>query len=96
MAKVELKVPIIEEIKQLIDGAKGSVLVDYRGLTVVEDTVLRKQLREAGVLYKVYKNIYIKRAIAGTELEPLNEHLEGPTAIAVSKTDITAPARIFG
>ena len=68
MAKVELKAPIIEEIKQLIDRGKGSVLVDYRGLTVAEDTVLRKQLREAGVLYKVYKNTYIKRAIAGREL----------------------------
>jgi len=95
MAKVELKAPIIEEIKQLIDGAKGSVLVDYRGLTVAEDTVLRKQLREAGVVYKVYKNTYIKRAIAGIELESFNEHLEGPTAIAVSKTDATAPARIL-
>ena len=49
MAKVELKAPIIEEIKQLIDGAKGSVLVDYRGLTVAEDTVPIKQLRAAGV-----------------------------------------------
>ena len=68
MAKVELKAPIIEEIKQSTDGAKGSVLVDYRGLTVIENTVLRKQLREAGVLYKVYKNTYIKRAIAGREL----------------------------
>ena len=55
MAKVELKAPIIEEIKQLIDGGKGSVLVDYRGLTVVEDTVLRKQLREAGVLYNSWE-----------------------------------------
>ena len=95
MAKVELKTPIIEAIKSMIDGAKGSVLVDYRGLTVAEDTELRKQLREAGVIYKVYKNTYIKRAIAGTELECLNEQLEGPTAIAVSKTDATAPARIL-
>lgn len=95
MPKVELKAPIIEEIKNNISGAKGSVLVDYRGITVAEDTVLRKQLREAGVIYKVYKNTYIKRAIAGTELEQLNEHLEGPTAIAISKDDATAPARIL-
>jgi large subunit ribosomal protein L10 len=95
MAKVELKAPIIEEIKSNIDGAKGSVLVDYRGLTVAEDTVLRKQLREAGVVYKVYKNTYIKRALVGTELEALNADLEGPTAIAISKTDATAPARIL-
>ena len=95
MPKVELKAPIIEEIKNNITGAKGSVLVDYRGITVAEDTVLRKQLREAGVIYKVYKNTYIKRAIAGTEFEPFNEHLEGPTAIAISKDDATAPARIL-
>lgn len=95
MAKVELKAPIIEEIKKNIDGAQGAVLADYRGLTVAEDTDLRKQLREAGVVYKVYKNTYIKRAIAGTPYEGLTPMLEGPTAIAMSKTDATAPARII-
>lgn len=95
MAKVELKAPIIDEIKSMVEGQKGTVLVDYRGLTVAEDTDLRKQLREAGVQYKVFKNTYIKRAIAGTELDELTKHLEGPTAIAVSKTDSTAAARIL-
>lgn len=95
MAKVELKAPIIEEIKEAVKDQKGTVLVDYRGLTVAEDTDLRKQLREAGVQYKVYKNTYIKMAIAGTELDELVKHLEGPTALAVSKTDSTAPARIL-
>ena len=56
MAKVELKQTIVEEIKASLDGAKGVVLVDHRGLTVEQDTVLRKSLREAGVTYKVYKN----------------------------------------
>ena len=55
MAKVELKQPIVDEIKGVLDGAKGAVIVDYRGLTVEQDTRLRKQLREAGVIYKVYK-----------------------------------------
>ncbi|MCQ2610083.1 MAG: 50S ribosomal protein L10 [Lachnospiraceae bacterium] len=95
MAKVELKAPIIEEIKEAVKDQKGTVVVDYRGLTVAQDTDLRKQLREAGVSYKVYKNTYIKRAIAGTELDELVKHLEGPTAIAVSKEDSTAPARIL-
>lgn len=95
MAKVELKAPIIEEIKGHFDGAEGAVLADYRGLTVAEDTVLRKQLREAGVIYKVYKNTYIKRAIDGTNFEALKDSLEGPTALAISKTDATAPARIL-
>ena len=54
MAKVELKQPIVEEIKASLDGAKGVVLVDHRGLTVEQDTVLRKSLREAGVTEKVY------------------------------------------
>ena len=95
MAKVELKAPIIEEIKGNFDGAKGVVLADYRGLTVAEDTDLRKQLREAGVVYKVYKNTYIKRAITGTTFEGLTTSLEGPTAVAICKTDATAPARIL-
>lgn len=95
MAKVELKAPIIEEIKSHFDGAEGAVLADYRGLTVAEDTDLRKQLRDANVVYKVYKNTYIKRAIAGTAFEGLSACLEGPTAVAISKTDATAPARIL-
>lgn len=95
MAKVELKAPIIEEIKDAFKDSKGSVLADYRGLTVEQDTNLRRQLREAGVSYKVFKNTYIKRAIAGTEYEQLSSSLEGPTAVAISKTDATAPARIL-
>ncbi len=95
MAKVELKQPIVDEIKELLDGAQSMVLVDYRGLTVAQDTVLRKELRENGVVYKVYKNTLIKRAIEGTEFEGASVDLEEPTAIAVSKTDATAPARIL-
>ena len=56
MAKVELKQPIVAEISEAIKDAQSVVLVDYRGLTVEQDTNLRKQLREAGVTYKVYKN----------------------------------------
>jgi len=95
MAKVEIKAPIIDEIKANLDGAKAVVLADYRGLTVEQDTALRKQLREAGVVYKVYKNTYIKRAIAGTEFEDLAKDLENPTAIAICKTDATIPAKIL-
>ena len=95
MAKVELKQPIVDEIKAMLDGACGAVVVDYRGLTVEQDTRLRKQLREAGVSYKVYKNTLIKRAAEGTEFAALDPHLEGPTALAVSKDDATAPARIL-
>lgn len=95
MAKVELKKPIVEEISELLNGAATAVVVDYRGLTVAEDTDLRKQLREAGVVYKVYKNTMINFAIKDTEFADLAQHLEGPTAIAVHKEDATAAARVL-
>ena len=95
MAKVELKQPIVDEISGVINGAQSVVVVDYRGLTVAEDTQLRKQLREAGVSYKVYKNTLVSRAVEGTEFESLRDVLEGPSAFAVSTTDATAPARIL-
>ena len=94
MAKVELKKPIVEEISANLDGAAGVVLVDHCGLTVEQDTQLRKQMRAEGIVYKVYKNTMLNFAIKGTEFEPLAQHLEGPSAIAISKTDATAPARI--
>ena len=71
------------------------VLVDYRGLTVEQDTELRKTLRKENIVYKVYKNTMIKRAVEGTEFEPLTVDLEGPTAIAISKEDATAPGRVL-
>ena len=95
MAKVELKQPIVDEISEQIKEASSVVVVDARGLTVAEDTQLRKQLREAGVTYKVYKNTLMKRAFEGTDFAQLDEVLEGPSAIAVSKEDATAPARIL-
>ena len=95
MAKVELKQPVIKEISDVVSGAAGVVLVDYRGLTVDEDTRLRKALREAGVTYKVYKNTMMRFAFKDTEFEALADHLEGPNAIAVSKDDATAPARVL-
>ena len=85
MAKVEEKKPIVQEIKDNIDGAKSVVLVDYLGVTVEQDTKLRKAAREAGVIYKVYKNTMVNLAIEGTEFADLAKDLEGPTA---------APARV--
>ena len=95
MAKVELKQPIVQAIADDIKDAQSVVLVDYRGLTVAQDTDLRKQLREAGVIYKVCKNTMMKRAFEGTEFAGLEEYLEGPSALVVSKDDATAPARII-
>lgn len=95
MAKVELKQPIVEEISAKVKDAQSVVLVDYRGLTVEQDTQLRKNLREAGVVYKVYKNTYMTRAFKGTDLEALAPYLEGPSAVAISTEDATAPARVI-
>lgn len=95
MAKVELKKPVIEEISANIEGAQSIVLVDYRGLTVEQDTNLRRQLREAGITYKVYKNTMMNFAFKGTDFEALTPYLEGPSAIAISTTDATAPARVL-
>ena len=83
MAKVELKQPIVQAIVEDLTDAQSAVIVNYCGLTVAQDTELRKQLREAGVIYKVCKNTMMKRAF------------EGPSAIAISKDDATAPARII-
>ena len=95
MAKVELKQPIVEEISANIKDAQSVVLVDYRGLTVEQDTNLRRQLREAGITYKVYKNTMMNFAFKGTDCESLTQYLEGPSAIAISTTDATAPARVI-
>ena len=95
MAKVELKKPVVDEIAANIDGAQAVVLVDYCGLTVEEDTRLRKTLRENGITYKVYKNTMMNFAFKDTPCETLCPQLEGTNAIAVSKTDATAPARII-
>ena len=95
MATVELKKPIVEEISANVKDAQSVVLVSYCGIDVAADTALRKELREAGVVYKVYKNTMMNFAFKGTEYEPLCEHLEGPNAIAISKDDATAPARII-
>ena len=84
---------IIDEIKEKLDGAQSAVVIDYMGITVAQADAMRKKLREANVDYTVYKNTLVKRAIAGTEFEGLAEVLDGPSALAISKEDATAPAR---
>ena len=95
MAKVELKKPVVEEISSKIQGAQSVVLATYSGITVEQDTALRKEMREAGVEYKVYKNTMMNFAFKGTPCEELCQHLEGTNALAVSADDATAPARIL-
>ena len=93
MANVELKQPVVDEIKAQLDGAQSLVVVDYRGISVADVTELRKQCREAGVIYKVYKNTMVRRAVEGTEFEGVIKDLEGTNAFAISQEDATLAAR---
>ena len=95
MAKIEQKKPVVAEISEHIADAQSVVLVNYSGLTVAQDTQLRKELREAGVVYKVYKNTMMNFAFQGTPCEDLCKHLDGTNSLAISKDDATAPARII-
>lgn len=95
MAKVELKKPVVDEISNSIKDAASVVLVNYKGINVEQDTQMRKELREAGVVYKVYKNTMMNFAFKGTPCEELCQHLEGTNALAISAEDATAPARIL-
>ncbi|MBQ7986816.1 MAG: 50S ribosomal protein L10 [Clostridia bacterium] len=94
-AKVlESKKAQVAEITEVLKNAATGVLVDYRGLTVDEDTKLRNQLREAGVNYFVVKNTLLRLAANQVGLEELDSMLHGPTALAVSE-DPVAPAKIL-
>ena len=94
-AIIEQKQKIVAEISEKLTSSQSTVVVDYRGLTVAEVTELRKQLREAGVEFKVYKNSMTRRAAEAAELSELNAALTGPNAIAFSTEDVVAPAKIL-
>lgn len=96
MSKViEVKKQIVDEIAGKLKESKSTIVVDYRGLSVAEVTELRKQLRDAGVEFKVYKNSMTRRAADAAELSDLNGSLTGPNAIAFSNEDVVAPAKIL-
>jgi len=95
MPKIEQKQVVVNEIKEKLSKAKSVVLVDARGLTVEQDTVLRKKLRDAGIDYKVYKNTMVNLAIEDTEFKDLAPYLKGPTTIAFSYDEPIAAARII-
>lgn len=96
MSKIlEAKQAVVGEITDKLKAAASVVVVDYRGLDVSQVTELRKQLREAGIDFKVYKNSMSRRAAEAVGLEGLNESLTGPNAIAFSNEDVVAPAKIL-
>jgi len=92
---LEQKKQIVAAVADRINNSCAGVIVDYKGISVADDTALRKELREAGVEYSVVKNTLIKLAIAGTPLEGMSEALEGTSAIATSKDDYVSAARIL-
>jgi len=92
---IQGKQEAVEVITAKLRESSSTVIADYRGLNVAQVTELRKQLREAGVEFQVLKNSLIRRATVGAELTELNEVLTGPTAIAFSKEDAVAPAKIL-
>ncbi len=89
------KEAIVAEIKEQLSSAKGAVLVSYKGLTVAQDTKLRREMREAGITYRVIKNTMTRIAAKELGLDDINEHLEGTTALAFSTEDAVAPAKIL-
>ena len=95
-AVLEAKKAKVDQLTELIKNSVSGVLVDYKGITVEEDTKLRKELREGGVHYFVEKNTLLLRAFQNCGIEGLEESLNGTTAIALSNDDQTAPARILG
>ena len=95
MAKIEAKQVVVNEIKDKLSRAASVVVVDARGLTVEQDTALRKSLREAGVDYKVYKNTMVTLAVKDTPFEGLAQYLEGPSAFAFSYGEATTAAAIL-
>ncbi len=86
----------VAQLTELLKNSAAGVLVDYKGITVEEDTKLRKELREAGVVYSVEKNSLLRFAMKNVGLDGMTNVLEGTTAIALSAEDQTVAARILG
>lgn len=95
MPNIEKKQAVVAQIKENLNNAVSVILINARGLTVDKDTQLRKKLREAGIVYKVYKNTMLKFAVKDTEFDCLGKYLKGPSAVAISYNDATNAARII-
>lgn len=91
----ESKAQVVAQIKEKLEQSQSAVIIDYRGLTVEEDTELRRQFRQAGVEYKVLKNTMIQRAANELGITGLDDHLNGPTAVAFGISDPVAPAKVI-
>ena len=94
-AILEQKKQIVADLAEMLKASPAGVLVNYQGITVEDDTKMRKALREAGVKYMVMKNSLTGRACDEVGYGAIKEHLEGMTAIAISESDPIAPAKIL-
>jgi len=92
---LEQKKAYVAELSERLKNSIAGVLVNYKGITVTDDTKLRKELREAGVEYTVVKNTLLSRAAKDAGIEGLDPVLENTTAIATSHDDYVAAARIL-
>ncbi|WP_337411432.1 50S ribosomal protein L10 [Mitsuokella jalaludinii] len=95
MGFTSAKQAVVAQLKEQLESAKGVVLTSYKGLTVAQDTELRRELREAGVSYHVVKNTMLRIAAKEAGIEGIEEHLEGTTAFAFSTEDAVAPAKVI-
>lgn len=95
MGVTSTKQAVVAQLKEQLESAKGVVLTSYKGLTVAQDTELRRELREAGVSYHVVKNTMLRIAAKEAGIEGIEEHLEGTTAFAFSTEDAVAPAKVI-
>ena len=93
--RLEDKQQIVSEVNQAASSALSAVLADYRGVTVEDMTALRKNARENKVYLRVVRNTLLKRAVADTEFECIQEVLVGPTILALSQEDPGAAARVL-
>ena len=89
------KQAIVAQLTEKIQNATAGVLVDYKGITVEEDTALRKECRENDVDYAVVKNTLLRFAFHNTGLEDLDGLLNGTTSLALCDSDVVAPARVM-
>jgi large subunit ribosomal protein L10 len=94
-AKLESNKEIVKGIAERFSNAKSAVLVDYRGINVAQDTEMRVALRAAGIKYQILKNSMMRLAVREIGLEDLEQYLTGPTAVAMSDTDVVAPAKLM-
>lgn len=95
MGVTSAKQAVVAQLKEQLESAKGVVLTSYKGLTVAQDTELRRELREAGVSYHVVKNTMLRIAAKEAGIEGIEKHLEGTTAFAFSTEDAVAPAKVI-